>query len=81
MLALFVEVGAFEAQGAGYVGHMEVVAADFGEEDFAFEGFRALLESSLPRCGVDGGSGAHGEFDGGEGLSDVIVANGVFGGE
>jgi hypothetical protein len=30
LLALFVEVAAFEAEGAGDVGHMEIVAADFG---------------------------------------------------
>ena len=42
MLAFFVEVAAFEAEGAGYVGHVEVVALDFGEEDFFFEGFGAL---------------------------------------
>ncbi len=79
MLALFVEVGAFKAQGAGYIGHMEVVAADFGEEDFAFEGFRALLESPLPLCGIDGGSRVDGQFGGREGSADVIVANSVFG--
>jgi hypothetical protein len=48
LLALFVEVGALETEGAGDVGHMEIVASDFVEEDFAFEGFGALLKGSLP---------------------------------
>ena len=48
LLALFVEVGALEAKGTGDVGHMEIVAADLIEEDFAFERFGALLKSSLP---------------------------------
>jgi hypothetical protein len=31
LLAFFVEVAALEAEGAGDVGHVEVVATDFGE--------------------------------------------------
>ena len=49
LLALLVKVGALEAEGAGDVSHVEIVAADFGEENFAFESFRALLKSSLSR--------------------------------
>ena len=80
LLALLVEVAAFEAEGAGDVGHVEIVAANFGEEDFAFEGFGALLESSLPRRGVGSGSGS-GEFAGGKREADIVVGDGVFAGE
>jgi len=48
LLALFVEVRTLEPEGAGDVGHMEIVAAYLIEEDFAFERFGALLKSSLP---------------------------------
>jgi len=46
LLAFFVEVAAFEAEGAGDVGHVEIVAFDFGEENFFFEGFGAFGESA-----------------------------------
>jgi hypothetical protein len=81
LLALFVEVAALEAQGAGDVGHVEIVATDFGEEHFAFEGFGALFKSSPPRCGAVGEPGGDGESAGGESLADVIVGYRVFGGE
>ena len=54
LLALFVEVAAFEAEGAGDIGHVEIVAADFGEEGFALEGFGAFDESALSGVGVCG---------------------------
>ena len=46
LLALFVEVAAFEAEDAGDVGHVEIVAADFGEEHFPFERFGAFHQRS-----------------------------------
>ena len=46
LLAFFVEVAAFEAEGAGDVGHVEIVALDFGEENFFFEGFGAFGEGA-----------------------------------
>src|SRR5579863_6098331 len=42
LLALFVEVAAFEAHGTRYVGHMKILAANFGEQHFPFELLRAL---------------------------------------
>lgn len=79
LLALFVEVAAFEAEGAGYVGHMEIVAADFGEKGFALEGFGAFDESALRGVGICSGGG--GGFGGGQGEADVVRRDGVFGGE
>ena len=82
LLALFVEMTALEAEGAGDVGHMEIVAADFGEKDFALESFGALDESSLLRGGFCSGGGINrGAVCGGEGEANVLVGNGVFGGE
>lgn len=46
LLALFVEVAAFEAEDAGHIGHVEIVAADFGKEHFPFEGFGPFHERS-----------------------------------
>jgi hypothetical protein len=46
LLALFVEMAAFEAEGAGDVGHVKIVAFDFGEENFFFEGFGAFGEGA-----------------------------------
>ena len=80
LLALFVEVRTLESQGFCDVGHVEIVAANFGEEDFAFEGFRALLESSLPRRGFRGRCSG-GEFTAGEGQTNIVIRYGVFGGE
>ncbi len=51
LLAFFVEVAAFEAQGAGRVGHVVMVAAQLGEEHFALEGFEALRQRSGSRRG------------------------------
>ena len=45
LLALFVEVAAFQAQGAGGVGHVVMVAAQFGEQHFALERFHALRQA------------------------------------
>src|SRR5215472_1201088 len=81
LLALLVQMAAFEAEGAGDIGHMEIVAANFGEKDFAFEGGRALLESSLP-CGggcPDRGDGCG--FAGGQNQADIFGADGVGGGK
>jgi hypothetical protein len=44
LLALLVKVAALEAEGLGNVRHVEVVAANFGEEDFLFEGLGAFGE-------------------------------------
>ena len=81
MLAFFVEVAAFEAEGAGDVGHVEIVAADFGEEGFALEDFGALDESALGGGGkVDcdrhgGGAGSR------QGEADIVSGDGVRVGE
>ena len=37
LLAFFVEVAAFEAQGASGVGHVVMMAAQLGEEHFPLE--------------------------------------------
>ena len=81
LLALLVKMAALEAESASDIGHVEVVAADFGEEDFAFERFGALLESSLPRRGAGGGDGCSCGFGGGENEADIIGGDGVFGGK
>ena len=54
LLAFLVEVAALEAEGAGDVGHVEIVAADFREKDFFLEGFGALGEGAGSR-GSKGG--------------------------
>jgi len=46
LLALFVEVAALETEYAGHVGHVEIVATDFRQEHFLFEGFGALHQSA-----------------------------------
>jgi hypothetical protein len=82
LLTLFVEVAALEAEGAGNVGHVEIVAADFGEEDFALESFGTLDESSLLGGGFAGGGGIHrGGVRSGQGQANIFRANSVFGGE
>ena len=82
MLALFVEVAALEAEGAGDVGHMKIVAANFREKDFAFKGFGALYESSLLRGGFSGDRGVdRGGICCGQGEANIFGADGVFGGE
>ena len=48
LLAFFVEVAALESQRAGDVGHVKVVALDFREQHFLFEGFGALGKCPLP---------------------------------
>ena len=66
LLTLLVEVAAFEAKGAGHVGHVEIVAADFGEEGFAFEGFGAFDESTVRDAGSvegDGRTGGAGSWE------------------
>src|SRR5215470_18394382 len=50
LLALFVEVAAFEAEDAGDVGHVEIVAADFGQEHFPFVRFRPFHQRSRTRA-------------------------------
>src|ERR1051326_4372899 len=50
LLAFFVEMAAFEAQSASDVGHMKIVTANLGEQDFFFERFGACGE-------CDGGGG------------------------
>src|SRR5437899_10496570 len=49
LLALLIEMTALQAEGARDIGHVEIVAANFTEQDFTFEGFRALQKCSLPR--------------------------------
>ena len=56
LLALFVEVATFEAEGAGDVGHVKIVPADFAEQDFALEGFSAFQKCPLPRFRVASGA-------------------------
>jgi len=75
-------MAALKAEGAGDVGHVEIVAADFGEQDFALEGFSALDESPLLRGGfcTEGGIN-RGSVCCGEGEANVLVGDGVFGGE
>lgn len=46
LLAFLVEMAALEAEGAGGVGHVMVVALELGEKDFALEGFDALGEGA-----------------------------------
>ena len=76
LLALFVEVAAFEAEGAGDVGHVEIVAADFGEEGFTLEGFGAFDESALRGVGRMRRAQTE-EFGGGQGEADVVSGDGV----
>jgi hypothetical protein len=52
LLALLVKVTALESEGTSNICHVEIVAANFGEENFTFESFGSLLESSLPRGGA-----------------------------
>ena len=82
LLALFVKMAALKAEGAGDVGHVKIVAADFGEQDFALEGFSALDESPLLRGGfcTEGGIN-RGSVCCGEGEANVLVGDGVFCGE
>jgi hypothetical protein len=42
LLALFVEMAAFQTKRPGYVGHVEIVALNFSEEHFPLESFRAF---------------------------------------
>src|SRR5208283_638023 len=72
LLALFVEVAAFEAEGAGDVGHVEIVAADFGEKGFALEGFGAFDEGALRDVGSVDGDGHAGGTGSGEGEAHVV---------
>src|ERR1700757_833448 len=81
LLALLVEVGAFEAEGASDVGHMEIVAANFGEEDFPLKDLGAPVETSLPRGGCRGSRCGDHCVPGGEDQADVIFADGVLGRE
>ena len=75
-------MAALKAEGAGDVGHVEIVAADFGEEDFALEGFSALDQSPLLRGGfcTEGGIN-RGSVCCREGEANVLVGHGVFSGE
>ena len=81
LLAFFVEVAAFEAEGTGDVGHVKVVAADFSEEHFAFEGFGALDQSSLPRVADDVCGSACRDIGRGQDQANVFGGNSVFAGD
>src|SRR5208337_331945 len=72
LLAFLVEVAALEAEGAGDVGHMEIVAAYFGEKRVALEGFGAFDESALRGVGAVDGNGHAGGTGSGEGEADVV---------
>src|ERR1700675_3179620 len=53
LLALLVEVAALQAERAGDIGHVEIVAANLAEEDFPFKDFGALGErAGLHRGGT-----------------------------
>src|SRR6516164_10515378 len=47
LLALLVQVAAFQAERAGDVRHVKIVAPDFGKQDLALEGLSALYQRSL----------------------------------
>jgi len=84
LLALFIEVTAFEAEGAGDVGHVKIVALDFGEQNFFFEGFGAFGESAggkwgRGRRGTRGGRGFVGRR--GYDLGYIGGSYAVFGGK
>ncbi len=81
LLALFVEVAAFEAEGAGDVGHVEIVAVDFGEKGFALEGFGAFEESALGGAGAVNGDRHGGRTGSRESEADVVGVDGFSGGE
>src|SRR5215469_14925038 len=78
LLALLVEVAAFEAESPRNVGHVEIVASDFGEKYFPFEGFGALLESSLSRIRLAGGRG---HFARGQSEAHIFGTHGALGGK
>ena len=81
LLALFVQVAALEAQSTRNVGHMEIVAVDFGEENFTLEGFGALLERSLCRTGLAIAPAGQGDIAGRKNKSHILGAYRVFGRE
>ena len=56
LLAFFVEMAAFEAEGFRGVGHVVVVQLQFFEQGFAFEGFDALRERAGAKRGGKSGS-------------------------
>src|SRR5271157_155482 len=72
LLALLVEMAAFEAEGASDVGHVEIVTAYFDEESFALEGFGAFDESALGGAGSVDGDGHAGGTGSGEGEAHVV---------
>ena len=75
-------MAALEAEVASDIGHVEIVAADFGEEDFSLESFSALDESSLLQGGSSGDRGVdRGGICGGQGEENIFGVNGVCGGE
>jgi hypothetical protein len=47
LLAFLVEVAALQAQGAGGVGHVVMMAAQFGKQHFPFKRFYALPQRSI----------------------------------
>ena len=51
LLAFFVEVAAFEAEGFRGVGHVVMMQLQFGEQSFAFESFDALGERPCSQFG------------------------------
>ena len=53
LLAFFVEVAAFEAEGFGGVGHVVVILFQHGEERFAFKSFYSLREYSAGEGSVE----------------------------
>jgi hypothetical protein len=53
LLAFFVEVAAFEAEGFGGVGHVVVILFQDGEERFALESFDPLRKDSAGEGAVE----------------------------
>ena len=50
LLAFFIEVAALEAQRLRGVGHVMLVALEFGKERFALEGFDSLGQAVQPEA-------------------------------
>src|SRR5215472_17248569 len=56
LLALLVQMAAFEAEGAGDIGHMEIVAANFGKEDLRCSRVPCPAEAAAPTAETDADS-------------------------
>ena len=74
-------MAALEAESARDVGHVEIVASDFGEKYFPFEGFGALLETSLSRIRLAIVPGGQQHFARGNCEAHIFGTYGVLGGK